>query len=479
MYERSACASIALLLVGLSGCIDHTFDTPDAGIREEADGFDGDVDSHVDANAGTGTVTGTGTGTGTGTDSGANAADTDTGAGLTIQEDDRGFCSVDGTVDSDNRGYTGPGFANTENAVGSGTEWKIDLASETSVDVEWTYALAGNGSRPGAVRVNGATRIAQLDFPATGGWESWSTVQASLSLAAGSNIVRLEATTADGLANIDAVTISGTGVSAGDCDADTGSSTDLDTGVDPIAPITIWIAGDSTVATSGGTPCPAGWGGVFAPLFEEAVTVANRAVGGRSVRTWLYHVTDEMDTDGECIIETNADGTPIYQDRWLQMLANMSSGDYLFIQFGINDGARTCDRHVGETQLRLEYGMMAEAAKAAGAHPVFLTPVSMIRCSGNTAIGSRGFIDATFQAGADYDVQVIDLHQLSVDLYNELGFCPLPNGHSDVSADTPGEVGAFFCNDHTHFETPGAEAIAQLVADALRQQAIPLHSYLR
>jgi lysophospholipase L1-like esterase len=186
-----------------------------------------------------------------------------------------------------------------------------------------------------------------------------------------------------------------------------------------------------------------------------------------------------MGADDECVIDLDGQGNPVYQDRWINMLDNMSPGDYLFVQFGINDGSTTCDRHVGEAQFQIEYGMMAEAAKERGAHPVFITPVSMIRCTGNTAVGSRGFIDATFHAGETYDVPVIDLHQLSVDLYNELGFCPLPSGHTDISATTPGEVGAFFCDDHTHFDTPGAEAIAQVITDALLDQDIPLGAYLR
>jgi lysophospholipase L1-like esterase len=40
-------------------------------------------------------------------------------------------------------------------------------------------------------------------------------------------------------------------------------------------------------------------------------------------------------------------------------------------------------------------------------------------------------------------------------------------------------VGAFFCNDHTHFEAYGAQQIAKLVAGALRTQGIPLAAYLK
>jgi hypothetical protein len=205
--------------------------------------------------------------------------------------------------------------------------------------------------------------------------------------------------------------------------------------------ITIWIAGDSTVANA--SNCPIGWGAMLANSFDERVTVTNRAVGGRSVRTWMYNVGTSMDASGECVLATDSSGTPTLQPRWQEMLDGMQSGDYLFIQFGINDGSATCDRHVGIEAFKETYGVLSEAAKARGTQPVFVTPVSAIACNGTSARGTRGgFVDATLEAGVEFDVPVIDLHQLSVDLYNELGFCPIPGG-SDVSASTGGEVGAF------------------------------------
>jgi lysophospholipase L1-like esterase len=243
------------------------------------------------------------------------------------------------------------------------------------------------------------------------------------------------------------------------------------------ANITVWIAGDSTVAT-GSSACPYGWGGVFDPLFNDRVTVTNSAVGGRSVRTWLYNVGTTMDSTGECTLARDASGNPTIQARWQAMLTGMKSGDYLFIQFGINDSSATCDRHVGLAAFKESYGMMAKAAKDRGAQPIFVTPVSSVACNGTTARGTRGsFVTATQEAGTQYGVPVIDLHALSVALYQSRGFCPVPGG--DVSASTGGPVGEFFCDDHTHFDRPGATAIAGLVAQALRTQSIPLAAYLR
>jgi lysophospholipase L1-like esterase len=245
----------------------------------------------------------------------------------------------------------------------------------------------------------------------------------------------------------------------------------------PLQPITVWIAGDSTVA-NGNTPCPRGWGGVFAPHFNELVTIRNSAVGGRSVHTWLYEVQPVMDETGECALNRDASGAPVLQARWQAMLDGMRPGDYLFIQFGINDGDPSCDRHVGIDAFTTAYGMMAAAAKERGAHPIFLTPVSMIRCNGSTAIGSRGgFVPASIEAGQEFDVPVIDLHALSVELFQSLAFCPIPGG--DVSAATTGPVGDFFCDDHTHFSASGAVAIADVVARALVEQQLPLAAYLR
>jgi len=245
-----------------------------------------------------------------------------------------------------------------------------------------------------------------------------------------------------------------------------------------VSPVTIWIAGDSTVAT-GTAPCPIGWGGQFQPLFDERITVVNSAVAGRSVRTWLYSVQTVMDSTGECVLDRDASGNPVLQAHWQAMLDGMKAGDYLLIQFGINDSSPTCDRHVGVAAFEQSYGYMAQAAKDRGAHPVFITPVSSISCNGSTARPSRAPYDAaTKDAGTQYGVPVLDLETASVALYNARGFCPIPGG-GDVSATTTGPVGDFFCDDHTHFSAMGAPVIAQLVADAIRQQGLPLSAYLK
>ena len=125
-----------------------------------------------------------------------------------------------------------------------------------------------------------------------------------------------------------------------------------------------------------------------------------------------------------------------------------------------------------------DMGMMAQAARDRGANPIFLSSVSSIACTGSSAIPTRGrFAAAARQAAVTYNVPLIDLEALSVTLYTSLGFCPLPG--ADVAATyESGAIGAFFCEDHTHFESAGAVQIANLVAQSIKDQGFGLASYL-
>jgi lysophospholipase L1-like esterase len=227
---------------------------------------------------------------------------------------------------------------------------------------------------------------------------------------------------------------------------------------------TVWMAGDSTMANPGSS-CPVGWGTEFDGLFHSNIVVNNLAVSGRSIQTWLYegNVTSTKNSAGECTLSSTT-----YSSRWQQMLTGMKAGDYLIVQFGINDGDSACPRHVGSARYQQLMTMMAQAAQARGALPILVTPVAAITCSGSTATLNRGFYPETFAAGSATGAPVIDLRTLSVNYYNSLKLCP---NNGDYTA---GAVGQFFCNDHTHFEAYGARRIMRLVSGALKTQNIAL-----
>jgi pectate lyase len=144
---------------------------------------------------------------------GASAAYAD----VTIQENTTAFCGVDGTVDSDNAGFTGAGFANTNNATNAAVRYKVNVPTTGSYTMRWRYANGTTTDRPGSVRVNG-NAVANVALAPTGAWTTWTnSANVIVNLNAGLNDVHLVATTAGGVANIDSFTVIGTNVSAGNC----------------------------------------------------------------------------------------------------------------------------------------------------------------------------------------------------------------------------------------------------------------------
>jgi lysophospholipase L1-like esterase len=250
----------------------------------------------------------------------------------------------------------------------------------------------------------------------------------------------------------------------------TGGTTGGTSGSGSTGKITVWMAGDSTMSGSGCTG--GGWGDQFGSCFNSNVTVVNKSVAGRSIQTWLYekNVSSTMDTTTkECpLIATT------YSDNWNTMLTGMKAGDWLLVEFGINDGNGTCPRHVGTTLFQTYLTTMAKAATDRGAHPIFLTSTSAVACNGATAQANRGFGPQTKAAGTADNVPVIDMTVLSAALYTSAGLCPNNNDYSSTTS----KVGLFFCNDHTHFEAAGALQIAKTAAQALKDQNIPLAAYL-
>lgn len=141
---------------------------------------------------------------------------------LTIEESE-GFCAVEGSIDNNHAGFLGSGFANTDNALGKGIDWSVEVPAAGTYQLNWRYAN-GTVNRPGEVLVNGVNQ-AYSDMNSTNGWDDFtSTGTVSVSLKAGYNQLRLAATTSGGLANVDSLSITGNSPVAGNCQGGSASS---------------------------------------------------------------------------------------------------------------------------------------------------------------------------------------------------------------------------------------------------------------
>ncbi len=129
------------------------------------------------------------------------------GSGLVIQENESGFDGVDGVVEDIHPGYTGPGFANTDNFSGAGLGYTLDF--DSSPVKAFTFRYAGTDDRLAELRVDGQVLTTGIVFPSTGGWDRWELLTVYASVPSGVREIRLEAVSAAGLPNIDFVEVTG------------------------------------------------------------------------------------------------------------------------------------------------------------------------------------------------------------------------------------------------------------------------------
>lgn len=218
---------------------------------------------------------------------------------------------------------------------------------------------------------------------------------------------------------------------------------------------TLLIIGDSTVRN--GTKGQQGWGDLLAAHFDSArINVVNRAIGGRSSRTFQ--------TEG----------------RWDRVLAEVKAGDFVLMQFGHNDSGKPDDparprgslRGVGDETREIDhpatgkkemvrtYGWYLRKyiadTKEKGATLIVLSPVPRNIWKEDGSSVARAANDygkwaaESAKAGGAF---FVDLNEIIAKQYEALG---------------REKVGTLFGGDHTHTNTAGAQINADAVIEGLK-----------
>jgi hypothetical protein len=112
-----------------------------------------------------------------------------------------------GTVDSDHAGFTGTGFVNNTNEIGSYVEWTANAVTAGPATVAFRFANGTTANRPMDISVNGTVVAAGLPFTGNGDWTSWRLQSVTVSLNAGTNTIRATGTTANGGPNLDHLSV--------------------------------------------------------------------------------------------------------------------------------------------------------------------------------------------------------------------------------------------------------------------------------
>lgn len=121
----------------------------------------------------------------------------------TFQEEETGFCGFyngDGYIESNHTGYTGSGFANTDNHDTVGIYWAVNFPVSANYKFVWRYAASS--ARPGSLLIND-TVASGVTFENTTEWTTWEITSVTAYAKQGDAKISLEATNSDGLPNID------------------------------------------------------------------------------------------------------------------------------------------------------------------------------------------------------------------------------------------------------------------------------------
>lgn len=231
-------------------------------------------------------------------------------------------------------------------------------------------------------------------------------------------------------------------------------------GAPVVGPLTIYLAGDSTVSSYEDTASArdqAGWGQMLHEYLRPVARVDNRAVGGRTSRRFI----EEGHLD--------------------EISSELQEGDYLFVQFGTNDSNKTATYTwqgqtvpyylEPQTDFREYLQRYIDGARARGATPVLVTPPprNSAYCTGGNGTGAHA--QAMRDLGQASAVTVIDLNQQAVEHLKAI--CPAPTPEDFFFLKPDGAI------DGTHFQENGARSLAGFVAKGVHAAGLPLAALVR
>lgn len=217
----------------------------------------------------------------------------------------------------------------------------------------------------------------------------------------------------------------------------------------------IFMIGDSTMHYNKFNSFPQiGWGQALNLYTKRDVLIFDFALNGRSTKSFI----------DEGVFE--------------EVYKMLQKGDYLICQFGHNDEKEDVARHTDKDSTYLEnLAFYAKKAKEKGANIVFATSISRRNFINGVCVDSHKGYPQAMKKWADENGYVcIDLNQITLDLYNELGEEETKKYHMIFGKGIyPNYMDGK--NDNSHLRIDGAMMISRLFVEALYKTTSPLKDY--
>lgn len=219
---------------------------------------------------------------------------------------------------------------------------------------------------------------------------------------------------------------------------------------------TVYIIGDSTAANKQQNAFPeTGWGMELQSFFKSDVVVDNRALNGRSSKSFKA------------------------ENQWQPVLEKLLPGDYVLIEFGHND-EKIDKPGIGTSLTEFKTNLInyVNETRSKKAIPILLTPISRRSFKNGILTDSHGkYPDVTRKVADSLKVPLIDMLVKTESLLTELGeakskklFNYVDSGHVNYPNGK---------KDDTHLSPFGAKKVAGLVVEGVRELKIGLVKKLK
>ncbi|MCX2431721.1 MULTISPECIES: rhamnogalacturonan acetylesterase [unclassified Pedobacter] len=219
---------------------------------------------------------------------------------------------------------------------------------------------------------------------------------------------------------------------------------------------TLYIIGDSTAANKQPEAYPeTGWGMELQSFFNGDVKVENRALNGRSTKSFRA------------------------ENHWQPILENLKAGDYVLIEFGHND--EKIDKPtvgVSLTDFKMNLVNYVNETRSKKGIPVLLTPISRRSFKNGILKDTHGAYPAiTRQVADSLKVPLIDMLAKTEQLLNNLGDAESVKLFLHVDAGNVNYPNGK--KDDTHLNLDGAKQIAALVAKGIKENQLSIAKSLK
>jgi lysophospholipase L1-like esterase len=222
--------------------------------------------------------------------------------------------------------------------------------------------------------------------------------------------------------------------------------------------ISIWMIGDSTMANKKAAVAPeTGWGMVLQDFFNKEALVQNRALNGRSSKSFLS------------------------EGKWKPVYDSLKKGDYVIIQFGHNDEKPDSVRHTDPfTTYKQVLKFYIEQARSKGAFPIVCSPIVRRHFdgAGNLKNTHGDYMKAAQEIADETKTPYIDMEAKTRKIIAELG----PEKSKSIYLFCkPGEylTRPNGIQDSTHLNNYGAHQVAKLFVDGVKELKLPLVRFIK